>query len=270
MGHWKGKLNDDEMTDAVPALNDLRNRAVADIEAELQRVAQLRSGLPTNVQPGMYASALEALLSSVSSALQLELEHKLPAPGMTGTRRSVLSLRCLSARPPARPPAGVGLAAPHRFTGGRLYTGVCGSSQVCAARPRFPRQARGERNSQSQRTAPPPSPDPIHACMHARHVLSSMPRGRSRTDVLLVHCRAHPRGTSRAQDGCAASSTSSVSASSKRRPRSSQLSVLPGPLGIPVRTGPATSSCRPVAPSSMKTLRCSRRGATRIFFCRHR
>ena len=75
MGHWKGKLNDDEMTDAMPALNGPRTRAVADIEAELERVAQLRSGLPTNVQPGQYASALEAHLSSVSGALQLELEQ---------------------------------------------------------------------------------------------------------------------------------------------------------------------------------------------------
>jgi hypothetical protein len=90
MGHWKGKLDDDEMTDAVPALNGPSNRAMADIEAELERVAQLRSGLPTNVQPGVYASALEALLSSVSTALQLELEQKLQAPGTTGMRPSVL------------------------------------------------------------------------------------------------------------------------------------------------------------------------------------
>jgi hypothetical protein len=67
--------------------------AVADIEAELERVAQLRSCLPTNVQPGQYASALEAHLLSVSKALQLELEQ---APGTTGTRRRV--------SPPCRPP----------------------------------------------------------------------------------------------------------------------------------------------------------------------
>ena len=86
MGHWKGKLNDDEMTDAVPVLNGPGTRAVADIEAELERVAQLRSGLPTNVQQGQYASALEAHLSSVSTALQLELEQTLQAPGTTGTQ----------------------------------------------------------------------------------------------------------------------------------------------------------------------------------------
>ena len=93
MGHWKGKLNDDEMTDAMPALHGPGTRAVADIEAELERVAQLRSGLPTNVQPGMYASALEALLSSVSKALQLELEQKLHAPGTTGMHQRQVSTR---------------------------------------------------------------------------------------------------------------------------------------------------------------------------------
>ncbi len=103
MGHWKGKLNDDEMTDAVPALNGPGTRAVEDIEGELERVAQLRSGLQTNVQPGQYASALEAHLSSVSSALQLELEQTLQAPGTTGMRQSVLSSHC----PRRLPPAGV-------------------------------------------------------------------------------------------------------------------------------------------------------------------
>ena len=98
MGHWKGKLNDDEMTDAVPALNGPGTRAVADIEAELERVAQLRSGLPTNVQPGVYASALEAHLSSVSGVLQLELEQTLQAPGATSTHHRLVSPR----RPAAR------------------------------------------------------------------------------------------------------------------------------------------------------------------------
>ncbi len=100
MGHWKGKLNDDEMTDAAPTLSGPGTRAVADIEVELERVAQLLSGLPTNVQPGMYASALEAHLSSVSSVLllQLELEQKLQAPGATGTHHRLVSPR----RPAAR------------------------------------------------------------------------------------------------------------------------------------------------------------------------
>ena len=98
MGHWKGKLNDDEMTDAVPTLNGPGTRAVADLEAELERVAQLLSGLPTNVQPGKYASALEAHLSTVSSVLQLELEQKRQAPGATCTHHSLVSPR----RPAAR------------------------------------------------------------------------------------------------------------------------------------------------------------------------
>ncbi len=104
MGHWKGKLNDDEMTDAAPTLNGPGTRAVADIEAELECVAQLLSGLPTNVQPCKYASALEAHLSSVSSVLQLELEQKLQAPGATGTHQGVLSSR----RPAARRPLALG------------------------------------------------------------------------------------------------------------------------------------------------------------------
>jgi hypothetical protein len=104
MGHWKGKLNDDEMTDAVPTLNGPGTRAMADIEAELERVAQLLSGLSTNVQPGMYASLLEAHLSTVSSALQLELEQKLQAPGAIGTHQRVLSSR----RPAPRPPLALG------------------------------------------------------------------------------------------------------------------------------------------------------------------
>ena len=183
MGHWKGKLNDDEMTDAVSALNSPGTRAVADIEAELKRVAQLLSGLPTNVQPGQYASALEAHLSSVSSSLQLELEQTLlQAPGTIGTRRTV--------SPPCRPPpTGVGLAAPHRLAGGRLDTRVRGSSRVCAPRPRFRRQARGEHNPQSQSTVPPPaSPDPHHACMHAR-------RDRGSNDHTRISSRMPPAPT---------------------------------------------------------------------------
>ncbi len=98
MGHWKGKLDDDEMTDAAPTLNGPGIRVVADIEAELERVAQLLSGLPTNVQPGKYASALEAHLSTVSGVLHLELEQKLQAPGTTGTHYRLVSPR----RPAAR------------------------------------------------------------------------------------------------------------------------------------------------------------------------
>jgi hypothetical protein len=75
-------------------------------------------------------------------------------------------------------------------------------------------------------------------------------------------CSARPRGISLGPDGCAASTTCSVSASGKRRPRSSPLSTLPRPLGIPVRTGSAPG-VGPVAPSSVKTWRYSC-GATSI------
>ncbi len=68
MGHWKAKLNDDEMTDAMPSFDGPGTRTVADIEAELERIAQL-----------------QAHLSSVSSALQLELQQKVQAPGTTGS-----------------------------------------------------------------------------------------------------------------------------------------------------------------------------------------
>ena len=170
MGHWKGKLDDDEMTDAVPVLNGPGTRAVLDIEAELERVAQLLSGLPTNVQPGKYASALEAHLSTVSGVLHLQLEQKLQASGTTGTHHSLVP-----------PHAGVELAARHRLTVGRSYIRARDSSQVCAARARSRRQAaRGERNPQPQSTGPPPaSPDSIHAGMHA------MPDRGSRADFEL-------------------------------------------------------------------------------------
>ena len=91
-------------------------------------------------------------------------------------------------------------------------------------------------------------------------ISSGMPCGPSRAEELLVlaacSCSARPRGISPGPDGCAASTTSSVSASGKRRPRSSPLSTLPRLLGILVRQGPAPCAGRPVAPSSMKTWRC--------------
>jgi hypothetical protein len=67
MGHWKAKLSDDEMTDAT-LFDGPDTRTVADIEAELERIAQL-----------------QAHLSSVSSALQLKLQQKVQSPGTTGS-----------------------------------------------------------------------------------------------------------------------------------------------------------------------------------------
>ncbi len=56
------------------------SRCAADIKAELDLVARLISGLPTidratNVEPGEYEEALETHLTSLSTALQLELEQ---------------------------------------------------------------------------------------------------------------------------------------------------------------------------------------------------
>ena len=76
MGHWKAKLRDDEMTDAT-LFDGPGTRTVADIEAELERIAQL-----------------QAHLSSVSSALQLELQQQVQAPGTTGSAEVFWSPRC--------------------------------------------------------------------------------------------------------------------------------------------------------------------------------
>ena len=83
MGHWKAKLSDDEMTDAMLFAGP-GTRTVADIEAELERIAQL-----------------QAHLSSVSSALQLELQQQVQAPGTTGTHHSLVP-----------PPAGTTCSSP--------------------------------------------------------------------------------------------------------------------------------------------------------------
>ena len=176
-----------------------------------------------------------------------------------------------------RLPAGVGLAAPHRLAGGRLLD--VSAWQLRSLRspiPIPPASLRGAQPTVSEYgltswhcpvfTTSACMPGGIEARMLDR-ISSCMPR--SRADVVLVRaacsCRAQPRGISPAPDGCAASTTSLVSASSKRRSRSSQLSVLPNLLGLPVRTRPAPSAGRPLAPSSMKTWRYSC-GATSILF----
>ena len=110
MGHWKGKLSDDEMTDAT-LFDGPGTRTAADIEAELERIAQL-----------------QAHLSSVSSALQLELQQKVQAPGTTGSAE----VRCHLAA--ARWRWGCCSSPFDRWSLGHP---VPGSSQVCAARPRF-------------------------------------------------------------------------------------------------------------------------------------
>ncbi len=114
-------------------------------------------------------------------------------------------------------------------------------------------------------------PDAHYACMCATwdrgssasawtRIMSRMPRGRSRAEELLgfaaCSCSAPPCGISPGPDGCAAFTTFSVSASRKRRPRFSPLSMLLRLLGILVRQGPAPWAGRPVAPSSIKIWRC--------------
>jgi hypothetical protein len=83
---WKGKMDEDEMVDAELTRSHVVSRSAADVQAELDLVARLISGLPTNVEPGEYEAALQTHLASLSSALQLELEQ---TPEESGTNCSV-------------------------------------------------------------------------------------------------------------------------------------------------------------------------------------
>jgi hypothetical protein len=82
IGAWKGKMGDYEMADAELTSSHVVSRSAADVKAELDLVARLISGLPTNVEPGEYEAALATHLTSLFSALQLELEHIPEASGM--------------------------------------------------------------------------------------------------------------------------------------------------------------------------------------------
>jgi hypothetical protein len=92
------------MADALPTRGGLCrqgvSRSAADIKAELELVVRLRSGLPTSVQPGEYEAMLEAHLTSLSSALQLELEQ---SPLASGTNEPVGRRPLLAAHWPAYP-----------------------------------------------------------------------------------------------------------------------------------------------------------------------
>jgi hypothetical protein len=68
-------MGEHEMVDTELTRSHLVSRSAADVKAELDLVARLISGLPTNVEPGEYEAALATHLTSLSSALQLELEH---------------------------------------------------------------------------------------------------------------------------------------------------------------------------------------------------
>ena len=83
---WKGKIDEHEMVDAELTRSHVVSRSAADVKAELDLVARLISGLPTNVEPGEYGAALATHLTSLSTALQLELEQ---TPEESGTNCSV-------------------------------------------------------------------------------------------------------------------------------------------------------------------------------------
>jgi hypothetical protein len=89
---WKGKTDEDEMVHAELTRSHAVNRSAAGIKAELDLVARLISGLPTNVEPGEYEASLATHLMSLSTALQLELEQ---TPEASGTNcKGVTSSSC--------------------------------------------------------------------------------------------------------------------------------------------------------------------------------
>ena len=83
---WKGKIDEHEMVDTELTRSHVVSRSAADVKVELDLVARLISGLPTNVEPGEYEAALATHLTSLSTALQLELEQ---TPEESGTNCSV-------------------------------------------------------------------------------------------------------------------------------------------------------------------------------------
>ena len=83
---WKGKIDEHEMVDAELTRSHVVSRSAADVKVELDLVARLISGLPTNVEPGEYEAALATHLTLLSTALQLELEQ---TPEESGTNCSV-------------------------------------------------------------------------------------------------------------------------------------------------------------------------------------
>ncbi len=83
---WKGKIDEHEMVDAELTRSHVASRSAADVKVELDLVARLISGLPTHFEAGEYEAALATHLTSLSTALQLELEH---TPEASGTNCSV-------------------------------------------------------------------------------------------------------------------------------------------------------------------------------------
>jgi hypothetical protein len=84
-------MDEHELIDAELARSHCMSRSAAEIKAELDLVARLISGLPSNVEPGEYETALGTHLMSLFTALQLELEQTLETSG-TRHRRVVVAL----------------------------------------------------------------------------------------------------------------------------------------------------------------------------------
>jgi hypothetical protein len=74
-------MDQHELTNKEPTGSHGMSRPAADIKADLDLVARLISGLPTKVEPGEYEAALATHLTSLSTALQLQLEQNLEASG---------------------------------------------------------------------------------------------------------------------------------------------------------------------------------------------
>ncbi len=92
-------MDEHEMVNAELTRSHSVSRSAANIKAELDFVARLISGLPTNVEPGEYEAALATHLTSLSTALQLELEQT--HEETSGTSRHVRR-RPVARRPLAR------------------------------------------------------------------------------------------------------------------------------------------------------------------------
>jgi hypothetical protein len=96
-------MDEHEMVNAELTRSHSVSRSAANVKAELDFVARLISGLPTNVEPGEYEAALATHLTSLSTALQLELEQT--HEETSGTSRHVRRRRVVVPSPVARWPA---------------------------------------------------------------------------------------------------------------------------------------------------------------------
>ncbi len=72
---WRRKLDEYEMADAVPYCGRAMNRSASAIQADVQRVALLRTGLLNISLPAESLAALESHLAAPSSSLHREMEQ---------------------------------------------------------------------------------------------------------------------------------------------------------------------------------------------------